>query len=559
MPDVVHRSALTENLVLCLALAIGLLCLPATVVAASGANAVPYIDLPLLPTSVKPGGAAFTLTVNGAGFVAGSVVNWDGSPRATVFVSATQLTASILASDIAKATTAFITVSSPAPGGGTSNVAFLHVVNQEPAVGLAIKGTCGPAPAVVADFNNDGKLDLGVVDSASSTISILLGRGNGTFQTRSTFKTSRYPEGIVVADFNGDGKLDLAVPTTDDLIGIYLGNGDGTFTAKATVQGGVESGSLVAGDFNEDGNLDLAVILPSGGWISIFFGNGDGTFQPRFNINIGGVPVSMVVGDFNNDGHLDLALSSWVFLGGRTYVSVLLGNGDGTFQSPIISDVTTVGLLAAADVNGDGRLDVVVGNVVLLGGGNGSFSELGFSLPWGAFALGDFNGDNKVDLAIAHGRDVSIFLGYGDGTFRAPETYFSSSFVPINSVVVGDFNGDGRLDLNEGCVFLQTARAVTTSYASLIFGQRKVGTTSPPKQVTLTNGGTQTVSISQIASTGDFSQSNNCPSALDMLKSCVITVTFTPTATGTRTGSLSFTDNAANSPQTVQLTGTGID
>jgi hypothetical protein len=514
-----------------------------------------------LPTSVKPGTAGFTLTVNGTGFVVGSVVNWNGNPRTTTFVSATQLRASVLASDIVKAGTASVTVFTPAPGGGTSNVAFLHVINQEPAVGLGAKGICASPPLLAADFNGDGKLDLVDLESTSpGLVTILQGRGDGTFQTRATFKTGPYPQGVTSADFNGDGRLDLAV-ARNNVIDVYLGNGDGTFTAKDTAKTGNTPLRLVAGDFNEDGRIDLAVTNQGDGTVSILLGNGDGTFQPHLDISVGSLPLPIAVGDFNNDGHLDLVVGN---LSGNTgVVSVLLGNGDGSFQTPIPAflPIGSAGGLAVADLNGDGKLDLVVAGgvvTVFLGNGDGSFGSPSQNNVIGALgvAIGDFNGDNKLDLAVAQTGNLSasILLGKGDGLFGPPVTYFSS--VP-GSVVVGDFNGDGRLDLDQGCVFLQTPRAVTTSRASLNFGQQKVGTTSSPKQVKLTNSGTQAVSISSIAISGDFSQSNNCPATLDLFKGCMITVTFTPTAAGTRTGTVTITDDAAGSPQSLPLTGTG--
>src|SRR5439155_14204937 len=131
-------------------------------------NPVPLISQPLVPDAVAPGGAGFTLTVNGTGFVSGSVVNWNGSARATTFVSNSQLTVSILVSDIAIASTASVTVVNPSPGGGTSNVEFFPITLASSSILLSKSDyatAAGPAGVAVGDFNGDGKLDLAVTDN----------------------------------------------------------------------------------------------------------------------------------------------------------------------------------------------------------------------------------------------------------------------------------------------------------------------------------------------------------------------------------------------------------
>ena len=173
-------------------------------------NPTPFVNQPLIPASVAPGGANFTLTVNGTGFVSGSVVDWNGSPRTTTFVSSSQVTATILNSDILTAATASVTVVSPAPGGGASNIVFLPV--REPAAFVSLNTSSfetqySPYDAVVGDFNNDGIQDMAVVTEGSSPgISILLGRGDGTFtQGREYSLPDTVPYSIFAADVNNDG------------------------------------------------------------------------------------------------------------------------------------------------------------------------------------------------------------------------------------------------------------------------------------------------------------------------------------------------------------------
>ncbi len=545
-------------------------CLLTASAATLHASTVPHVDLPLVPTSVKPGSAGFTLTVNGSGFTANSVVNWNGNPRVTTFVSNSQVTATIGASDVAVAGTGSVSVSNSVLGGAASNVAFFQVTNHEPAVGLGIKGTCTLAPAASADFNGDGKLDLAVLNlSRNNSLSIMLGDGDGTFRNHASYSTSNTPTAAAWGDFNGDGKIDLAIASSaGNGVDVYLGKGDGTFQPRQTFKTGHQPLALATGDFNEDGSLDLAVANASDDTVSILLGKGDGSFQNHVDFPAGPSPASVVVADFNNDGHLDLAVGN--ALTGQT-VSTLLGNGDGTFEAPIATLIQDgdPGDLAVADLNGDGKLDLAVASgagksvYVLLGNGDGTFAiPVAYAIPGYSvsIAIGDFNGDGRLDLAVNGNNDIgststSILIGKGDGTFGSATSYTSG--ITRGAIFSGDYNGDGRLDVENGCALLQMSRAVSFNRVTLVFSAQVVGTTSPAKQVRLTNSGSQPVTLSNLNTTGDFSQSNDCPATLGILKGCTINVRFSPSGLGTRNGTLTVTDNAANSPQTIPLTGTG--
>jgi len=530
-------------------------------VTAAAASAVPYIDQPLVPTSAMPGGPGFTLTVTGTGFTSRSVVNWNGSPRATTFVSTSKLTASILASDIAVASTPWVTVVNPSPGGGTSNTIFFQVMRPQPNADFqphACKGT----PQVTGDFNGDGFLDMITYNytyGSSSGMSVLLGNSKGTFTVAKTYAAAGFDDGlsnsIATGDFNNDGKLDLAVNIGEGTT-IWLGNGDGSFREGTSLAVDSYPAGVVAGDFNEDGNLDL--ILVNDRNVSLFLGNGDGTFQPPVVFSAGIEAYGIALGDFNGDGHLDVAVIGYG-------ISVLLGNGDGTFQNYIENYYVVGNDMAVGDFNGDGHLDVVIGNGsadntldIALGNGDGTFADpVSYKLAGtsGGVVVGDFNGDGILDVATSSEAIVSVLNGRGDGTFEAGIS--SPSLYGKWPLVTGDFDGDGKLDLENGCENLQVAIAIHLSNSKLQFTSQQVGTTSPPKNVKVTNTGNLPATISSITTVGEFGETNDCPTTLDVFQSCTVAVTFTPTGRGSTGGELYV--NAVSSPQMVELIGVGTD
>jgi len=543
-------------------------------------NPVPLINEPLVPDAAKPGGPGFTLMVNGTGFVFGSAVYWNGRKRVTTFVSSSRLTAIILSSDIAKANTGAVTVLNPGPGGGSSNVAFLQVNIATPAIVVAapsFRAGASPASVVAGDFNGDGRLDMAVANSASANISILLGAGRGEFMAPTNYSLaygSHHPNSLAVGDFNRDGKLDLVVANggSND-VNIFLGDGDGTFQApQAFVTNSdlddVEPSSVAVGDFDHDGNLDLAVANPGG--LSVLLGNGDGTFKPFVSYAAASTPVWVATGDFNRDGKLDLAVANE----GSNTVSVLLGNGDGTFRAPVDYNAgTQPASVAIADLNGDGKLDLAVANhgsnniSVLLGNGNGTFqASVAYRAGSGPtmVAVGDFNGDGKPDLMVANNAinggtpGVSVLLGKGNGTFPTAVDYTSG--VQPQWVTAVDLDSDGRLDLAVADMGSSSSQILTLG-ASATFGDQVVAVPSPIQSVTLTNYGTSPLTGTSVSvmglNAGDFSQTNTCGPSIAPKGSCTIDLTFTPAKTGLRTATLSVSDSAPGSPQTMSLTGTG--
>ncbi len=321
----------------------------------------------------------------------------------------------------------------------------------------------GIHPSAIAwgDFNGDGIPDLAVANSGSATVSVLLGTGDGSFQSARDYAVPANPGALAVGDLTGDGRQDLVVvsPYFGGSVSALLSNGDGSFQPARTIATEPYPVAVVVGDFTGDGILDLAVALRYSDAVAMFRGNGDGTFQPPRFVAAGNNLLAIAAADFNGDGHLDLAVTD----ASRNEVQILLGNGDGTFQAPRRSAAGNPVAVAVGDFNGDGIPDLAVvtsssnssGFVsVLLGNGDGSFQPAR-TISFGALhapvsvAVGDFNGDGTPDLAASvysnSGSFVSVLLGNGDGSFQPAHTFATGDFP--GKVVVGDFNGDGNADL----------------------------------------------------------------------------------------------------------------
>jgi hypothetical protein len=333
----------------------------------------------------------------------------------------------------------------------------------------------GSVSIVVADLNHDGRPDLAVTNICSdpscvaSSVSILLGKGDGTFQAHVDYATGPGALGAAVGDLNGDGKADLVTADYFDAVSVLLGKGDGTFqTHVDNFLSCLPDSNLCApetvaiADFNGDHKLDLAAADYFGMRVSIFLGNGDGTFQPqsdqlKFLLSN---PSMIAAADLNGDGNIDLVVNDQSN-NIADAIAVLPGKGDGTFtqklgyRTGVIGGGDTPCSIAIADFNGDQKLDIANCNdggnsvTVVLGNGDETFS---YTRAWGTgdaprgIAVGDFNGDGKEDIAATNQLDntVSVLLGNGDGTFYSrPDADWFAGVIPA----VADFNGDGKVDL----------------------------------------------------------------------------------------------------------------
>ncbi|HLW74105.1 MAG TPA: FG-GAP-like repeat-containing protein [Gammaproteobacteria bacterium] len=350
---------------------------------------------------------------------------------------------------------------------------------QDQTVGQAAAGTGTAAPTypvgngaiyvAVADLRGNGIQDLVVANYTDGTVSVLLGRGDGTFKPQTTIPVGGGPDCINVADFNGDGKLDLLVSNSiDGTLSVLLGNGDGTFQAPTTIRvnAHVRVATLqmaVVGDIRNDGKLDVVTTVTNATSSAVVYlpGNGDGTFgAPQF-IAAGLETHYLQLADVNGDGNLDLVTGSFA----EGTLNVLFGRGDGKFDAPVsypapgISSASALQAYAVGDLNGDGKPEIVAVNPtggflqVLVNNGSGEYHpplsvDLG-NIP-AAVVSADLNGDGHADLVEANSADgtVSVLLGNGDGTFKPAQTYTVGSHPQALKLV--DVNGDGKLDILVG-------------------------------------------------------------------------------------------------------------
>jgi len=399
------------------------------------------------------------------------------------------------------------------------------------------------ASAAIGDVNRDGKPDLVVttLSGGQPSVAVLLGTGDGTFGSASIFPGGDWSLGpIALGDVNGDGKLDVIIENycingetqcgtgnaADGQVGVLLGNGDGSFQPPVFYDaGGLGTSSVTVADVNRDGKLDIIASnwdnVNGNNRIAVLLGKGDGTFLPAATYSSGGYgweTGQTIVADVNRDGIPDILVADINGDHGPSdgQLGVLLGNGDGTFQSAVVYDSgapLTTGL-AVADLNGDGYLDVVTASCtwwgcgdgavgVLFGNGDGTFQTPQLYLNGGgassAVTIFDADRDGKLDIVATSYGSIVVLLGNGDGTFTP---YTSFPVTPTAEwLTAGDLSGDGAPDLviptNSGtlAVMLGNTRALTTTSLISSLNPSVYGQTVVLKATVTSSEGTPTGNV----------------------------------------------------------------
>lgn len=456
----------------------------------------------------------------------------------------------------------------------------LRAESQQPPVKFKLKtaydsGGYGATSVALNDLNGDGHLDLIVANACPSVgcsnanegeVSARLGKGDGTFQAPTNYASGgNRATSVAAGDLNGDGHPDLVVANrcrsgndcdTDDTgeVSVLLGNGNGTFQAAVRYSsGGFSPTSVAIADVSHDGKPDLLIanhcqalecVARNRGAVGVLLGNGNGTFQAPVSYDSGGgLATSLAVGDLNGDGEVDVAVADRCVIifdddscnSPVGVVGVLLGNGDGTFQTAVyyLSGGHDAGSVAIEDMNGDSHPDLVVTDIrtagrghagVMLNNGNGTFQDAILRVAGpeaGPVAAEDLNGDGIPDMAVVSvcqnnqctSGKVSFLAGIGGGDFTGVVSGALSSGVLAGGLAMGDINGDGRPDVvvTNFCADDQTCNGSGTSTVGVLLNSLILATTTTaltssnnPVQVNQPVTLTATVSSSRPVRDGDI-------------------------------------------------------
>jgi len=453
--------------------------------------------------------------------------------------------------------------------------------------GVPFSTTNEPDTIAVGDVNGDHIPDVVV---GGGDISVLLGNGDGTLNPPiNSGVLSTFISGVAVGDFDGDGKLDVAATlpnSRDDETAIFLGNGDGTFHAGTTYNMGINGDpeNITVADLRNNGKLDLVVANFIGGAIDVLLGRGDGTFDnPKGYASP--FPLWVTTGDVNGDGKTDVIAASETIIerlilpGG---VSVLLGNGDGTLKPShgyIAAQFTRS--VAVADMNGDKKVDLVSTDwskgtaTILLNTGPATFAPV-VPLRWAFQLIGSTSAPLQAEMTNRGATPITIGNIGVRGQFTLQSTTCGSILQPGDRCLFTATYSPTTKGETSGSISIQDSASLKPQVIDLIgygtvvgftpltltFPPQKVGTTSSPQKIQVTNTGAVPLNFTYFfyidgQNWHDFAETNTCGSLLAAGATCTISVTFSPQSTGARKAYVVVTDDGGGSPQTLKLGGTG--
>ncbi|CAF3385938.1 unnamed protein product [Rotaria socialis] len=346
------------------------------------------------------------------------------------------------------------TTASTTTGTGQCNATF--------GVPVTYSTSSTPRAIVAADVNADDKVDIIVANNGGNNVGVFINTGTGTFSIQMTYSTgaSSTPNSVTTADINADGKVDIIVSNYGtNNVGVLINNGNGIFAAQVTYSSVNGPNCVVVVDVNGDGKVDIVVANYAASNVGVLINAGNGTFIAQVTYSTGGGsnPAFVAAADVNGDGKIDITVAN--YWGGN--IGVLINNGNGTFAAQVTYSTggsSNPQVVAAADVNMDSKVDIIVANSasnsvgVFLNVGNIAFApqvtySTGSTSGPNSMVVIDLNGDGKLDLVTSNNAagSFSVFLGTGSGTFLTPTTYLIGS--SISYVAPADINGDGKIDI----------------------------------------------------------------------------------------------------------------
>ena len=341
------------------------------------------------------------------------------------------------------------------PDTGGEEPESIFVFGSDEATGFS------PVDLAIGDIDGNSTLDVVTANSNSSSVSVLLGSGDGSFLPKTDISVGSSPSGVALGDLDNDDNWDLVVTDLfNDRVSVLLGNGDGTFGSAVNYATGSEPAAISLDDLDSDGDLDLVVANNGEDSASVFLGNGDGSFADQTKVfgeglSVGGpVDKKVTLADLDADSDVELILSGYGY--GVDSLLIHEGNGDGTFDDGVsVQAGESIFGVAVADLDDDGNLDLVTANVdddsasVLFGNGDGTFDpsvDIAASLSPVGVAIDDVDSDGDEDVVLSgNGFGSEVFINDGEGVLTSDETVTVGS--SPETVELADLNGDGSPDL----------------------------------------------------------------------------------------------------------------